>query len=77
MIFKAQVSLMSSDGKKHLLLYDKKRKYQWEEVIGKGHELLKLMRGAPKMFFKGHLRPDPANGGHQIVIDKPTVWQDW
>lgn len=76
MIVKVQISQSSSDSQKHMLVYDRKRKYLYEEVASA--EILAIMNGRPKVFFEAGLIDDPKKkGAKQIALIEETKWQNW
>lgn len=52
MIVKVQISLVSTDGQKHALVYDKLRKYEYQGVATA--EILGAMNGVNKKFFNAY-----------------------
>jgi hypothetical protein len=76
MIVKVQISQFTSDGVKTMLVYDKSRKHEFEDVATK--EVLEIMKGRPKLFFEAELVDDPQKkGAKRINITKETKWQNW
>lgn len=78
MIVKVQISVGSSDGKKHMLIYNKDKSVMYEDEAT--DQVLKLMNGRPKLFFEAEVIPHPQNWlkGEKVVnIIKETEWQKW
>lgn len=76
MIVKVQISQFSSDGQKRMLVYDRKRKYEFEDVVTP--EILGIMNGRPKLFFEAELIDDPKKKkAKRINLTKEAKWQNW
>ncbi len=69
MIFKLQVSLSSSDGKNHMLVYNKDKTIRYQSIATQ--DVLKTMNNRPKVYFEG----DIVN--KKIVISKELTDQNW
>lgn len=69
MIVKVQISQFSSDGKLHVLIYNKDQSVLYEAEATKA--IAKLMGDRPKAFFHAILNGSKA----EIGLEAP--WQDW
>jgi hypothetical protein len=69
MIFKVQISRSSSDGIKHVLMYNKDRSIQDQSVASE--EILLLMKDAPKKFFNAIVEDGT------IKLLDVAHWQPW
>lgn len=76
MIVKVQISQFDSEGRTMMLVYDKKREYEFEGEATK--EVIKKMGKEPKKFFNAELIPDPnKKDAKRIVILNEAKWQNW
>lgn len=73
MIVKIQQSLSSSDGLRHCLIYDKKRKVFYEaDTPEEVDPLVKLLSERPKAYFNAEL-----DKKRKIIILSEAEDQDW
>jgi len=68
-IVKVQLSQVSSDDIKHILIYNENRDIYYQTAATP--EFIKLMKGQPKQFFWAQV----VNG--QINIHQKADWQNW
>ena len=71
MIVKVQISLAQTAAKRRVLIYNKARSVQWEDEAST--EILKIMNGKAKAFFKATIR----KSDRKLMLGNETDWQSW
>lgn len=70
MIVKVQISIATTHPNRRVLIYNKDRSITYEADVT--DEVLALVEGLPKTYFKAHL-----DRYKKLVLDERTKDQDW
>ena len=75
MIVKVQISQFNSQGITSMYIYNEDRSVEYEGEATE--DILTIMNGSPKGFFKATLTKDKKGKGQRIKIIEKADWQNW